>query len=106
MSYCITIREHGCPVVDESDWLMLPAEAGTMVKELCGVYPSQWNGKSAAEMIPVLDAAMKLAQANSAELRQYEGVSFTVETVFDFLMRFHRFCIDHAEYGAVEVDTG
>lgn len=25
MSYCITIREHGCPVVDDSDWLMLPA---------------------------------------------------------------------------------
>lgn len=102
MNYSITIRKADQLVVDESAWLILPSEAGTLIKELCGVYPSQWNGMQAGNVILMLDGALTAIKSNSSDLRDYEGEHFTLETVYEVLRGLHSYCIGYPD-GIIEI---
>lgn len=36
------------------DWINHTSNTAAMIKEVCGSYPSEWNGKRCADMYPVL----------------------------------------------------
>lgn len=69
------------------DWISHTSNTATMMKEVCGSYPSEWNGKRCSDMIPILETATKELRTNSAKYRQYEARNGwgTVETTASFL---------------------
>lgn len=51
------------------DWINHTSNTAAMIKEVCGSYPSEWNGKRCADMYPVL--MQGASDADTAEfLRQ------------------------------------
>lgn len=79
------------------DWINHTSNTAAMIKEVCGSYPSQWNGKRCSDMLPVLTDAIKELQLNSDKYRCFEPDNKwgTVETTISFL---DRICVNCAKY--------
>ncbi len=75
-------------------WINHPASTATMIKEVCGSYPSEWHGKACDSLLPILDNACKLLMSCSQEYRQYETdkVWGTVESTLKFLTDIRNAC--------------
>ena len=72
-----------------SDWISHATSTGNMIKEVCGSYPSEWNGKKCSDMYPVLMQGASLLALHPQKYRQFEPEHrySTVETTIDFLER-------------------
>ena len=72
-----------------SDWISHTTNTGNMIKEVCGSYPPQWNGKKCSEMYPVLIHGISLLTLAPQKYRLLEPeCSYSeVETTIDFLKR-------------------
>ncbi|NCC06737.1 MAG: hypothetical protein EOM30_01515 [Clostridia bacterium] len=76
------------------DWINHTCNTSAMIKEVCGSYPSDWNGKSCEELIPVLDAGVTELMRYSQRYRQFEPSNGwgTVETTIEFLSNILKNC--------------
>ena len=68
-------------------WINHTSNTAAMIKEVCGSYPSMWNGKKCSEMIPMLESGISELEEHSEDYRQYEPGSGwgTVESTISFL---------------------
>ena len=70
-----------------ADWISHSSNTGAMIKEVCGSYPTDWDGKKCADMYPVLMQGVSLLNINPQRYRAFEAGYSTVETTMDFLMK-------------------
>lgn len=74
------------------DWISQSSNAGNMIKEVCGSYPSEWNGKTGKEMYPVLIHGAFLLLSEHSKYRCFEQGYCTVETAAYFLEKVANIC--------------
>ena len=72
-------------VVVGPQWINHTSDTAAMIKEVCGSYPSEWNNKKCAELLPVLTVACEALRAHPENYRQFEAGYGTVETTLKFL---------------------
>lgn len=86
-------------------WINHTSNTAAMIKEVCGSYPSEWNGKKCADMYPVLMQGASLLTINSQKYKAFEPSNGwgTVETTLDFLMKIADNC-DKYPTAALEVE--
>lgn len=79
------------------EWINHTSNTAAMIKEVCGSYPSDWNGKNCSDMITVLENGTKLLRSHSQEYRRYEPSKGwgTVETTIEFLERILTYCKEY-----------
>ena len=68
-------------------FISFTSNTASMIKEVCGSYPSQWGGKKCSDMYPVLMQGASLLNLHPNQYRQYEAPNGwgTVEQTRDFL---------------------
>ena len=68
-----------------------------MIKEVCGSTPSDWAGKIARDLLPILANGIISLRSNSEEYRKYEPDNKwgTVETTINFLEEIEQGCRDN-----------
>ena len=88
------------------DWINHTSNTAAMIKEVCGSYPSEWDGIGCAELAPVLDAGIKELLQHSQRYRQFEPSNGwgTVESTTDFLIRILNNCKTYPT-AVIEVDN-
>ena len=71
------------------DWINHTSNTAAMIKEVCGSYPSEWNGKKCSEMYPILMQGASLLNIHPQQYRLFEPPNGpgTVEATIDFLMK-------------------
>lgn len=76
------------------DWINHTANTAAMIKEVCGSYPSDWNGKNGAELTPILESGTTELRCYSQKYRQFEPMNGwgSVESTLDFLDRILKNC--------------
>ena len=87
------------------DWINHTSNTAAMIKEVCGSYPSEWNGKRCADMYPVLMQGASLLVRYPQRYRQFEPDNHwgTVGTTAEFLMKIADNC-DNFPTAIIEVD--
>lgn len=87
------------------DWINHTSNTATMIKEVCGSYPSQWNGKRCADMYPVLMQGISLLNNHPQRYKQFEAPNGwgTIPQVMDFLSKVADNC-DKFPTAIIEVD--
>lgn len=77
-----------------ADWINHTSNTASMIKEVCGSYPSQWNGKKCSDMLPVLTQGIELLRNNPQKYYHLEpGNGWgTVATTITFLMQIEENC--------------
>lgn len=67
-----------------------------MIKEVCGSFPSDWNGMKCSELLPALSAGCKELRAHCQKYRQFEDKNGwgTVETTLEFLDAIFKVCVE------------
>lgn len=80
-----------------ADWINHTSNTAAMIKEVCGSYPSEWDGKKCADMYPVLVQGIETLRQNPQRFRQFEPDNKwgTVETTIEFLMKIADNCRDY-----------
>lgn len=86
------------------DWINHTTDAGAMIKEVCGSYPSDWNGKSCEELLPILDKGIELLTKYSNRYRCFEPDNRwgSVESTITFLSRIRDNC---KQYPSAKVEV-
>ena len=86
-------------------WINHTSNTSAMIKEVCGSYPSDWNGKRCADMYPVLMQGASLLNLYPQRCRQFEPDNGwgTVESTKDFLMQIADNCYKFPT-AVIEVD--
>ncbi len=76
------------------DWINFTCNTADMIKEVCGSYPSQWDGKRCADMYPVLMQGASLLTNDPEKYRPMQARNGwgTVEQTRDFLRRVAENC--------------
>ena len=87
------------------DWINHTSNTAAMIKEVCGSYPSEWNGKRCADMYPVLMQGASLLCLHPKRYRQFEPGNCwgTVESTAEFLRQIADNC-DKFPTAVIEVD--
>lgn len=87
------------------DWINHTSNTAAMIKEVCGSYPSQWNGKRCADMYPVLMQGISLLNINPSRYKQFEGPDSwsKIPQVIEFLSKVADNC-DKFPTAIIEVD--
>lgn len=69
------------------EWINFTSNTASMIKAVCGSYPSQWNGKRCSEMYPVLMQGASLLTINPKKYKPLEASNGwgTVDQTRDFL---------------------
>lgn len=77
-----------------ADWINHTSNGCSMIKEVCGSYPSAWDGKTAAELLPVLRQGIDLLRQYPQRYRPLEanGGWDTVENTLRFLVQIEENC--------------
>lgn len=88
-----------------ADWINHTSNTANIIKEVCGSYPSQWDGKKCSELIPVLEQGIKLLTDNPQRYYHLEPENGwgTVQTTLSFLIQIANNCINFPT-AYVEVD--
>ena len=86
-------------------WVSHTSNTAAMMKEVCGSYPSDWDGRRCADMYPVLMQGASLLLQYPQRYRQFEpGNGWgTVESTAKFLRRIADNC-DKFPTAVIEVD--
>ena len=71
------------------EFINLTSNVGTLVKEVCGSYPSQWSGKKCSDMYPVIMQEASLLVINPQKYKCFEATNGwgTVGNTADILMK-------------------
>ena len=87
------------------DWINHTSNTGAMIKEVCGSYPSDWDGKKCSEIGPVIRNGANKLLANSQRYRRFEPENKwgTVESTIHFLYKIADNC-DEYPTAILEVD--
>lgn len=87
------------------DWINHTSNTAAMIKEVCGSYPSEWNGKRCADMVPRAHAGRVPAVSASETLPAFEPGNCwgTVESTAEFLRQIADNC-DKFPTAVIEVD--
>ena len=98
MSYGIRFREKPDGsnqwVYVGDEWINLTTNAATLVKEACGLYPSQWNGKKCGTLGPTLMYAATRMRLCPDYYKKFEdpGGWGTVSNTADLLQQIAEVC--------------
>lgn len=78
-------------------WINHTSNTAAMIKEVCGSYPSMWNGMKCSELLPALTTGCKELRAYSQKYRQFEPENGwgTVETTLEFLDAIRKACEEY-----------
>ncbi len=76
------------------DWISIPNGCSTLIREVCGAYPSDWDGAKCSEIFPVLMQGASLLNLNPARYKPLEGASSwcSVRSTCDILMKIADVC--------------
>lgn len=87
------------------DWINHTSNTAAMIKEVCGTYPSEWNGKKCSDMYPVLMQGASLLNLDRRHYRQFEPSNGwgTVDSTIDFLTKIADNCCKFPT-AVIEVD--
>lgn len=87
------------------EWINYTSNTAAMIKEVCGSYPSEWDGKKCVDMYPVLIQGVSLLKKDAMHYRQFEPSNGwgKVETTIDFLMKIADNCNKYPT-AIIEVD--
>lgn len=87
------------------NWINHTSDTAAMIKEVCGSYPSQWNGKRCSEMYPVLMQGISLLVINPQRYKQFESPNSwgKIPQVIEFLTKVADNC-DKFPTAIIEVD--
>lgn len=79
------------------EWINHTSNTSAMIKEVCGSYPSEWDGYTCSELLPILKTGCILLNAHGWQYRQFEDVKGwgTVESTRKFLNDIRRVCEEH-----------
>ena len=79
------------------EWINHTSNTAAMIKEVCGSYPSAWNGMRCSELLPALATGCKELRAYSQKYRQFEPENGwgTVETTLEFLDAIRKACEEY-----------
>jgi len=72
------------------EWINISSDAKTVIKEVCGSYPSSWTGKKCSELYPILmQGASLLNSSNPSKYAVFlpERAYSSIPRIRDFLMR-------------------
>lgn len=80
-----------------ADWINFTSNTAAMIKEACGSYPSEWDGKKCADMYPVLAQGIETLRQSPQRFRQFEPDNKwgTVESTIEFLIKIADNCRDY-----------
>lgn len=59
-----------------SKYMYIDGDAGTFIKELCGEYPSRWDGRKAKDMRVILEYAIRNLLENQKEYEYFSDGKF------------------------------
>lgn len=78
-------------------WLSHTSATGNMIKEVCGSYPSAWNGRKCKDILPILKQGISLLSSFPYNYREYEPENSwgTVETTLKFLEKIAANCEEY-----------
>ena len=87
------------------NWINHTSNTAAMIKEVCGSYPSEWNGKRCSDMYSILMQGTSLLNLQPSKYRQFEPDNKwgTVESTIEFLMNIADNC-DKYPTAIIEVD--
>ena len=70
-----------------ADWINHTSNTAAMIKEVCGSYPSAWDGRTCKDLLPILRSGIELLQRDPDHYRSYEPDNRwgTVESTLEFL---------------------
>lgn len=101
MNYEISFRDKNQYVGDL--WISHPCDAADPIKEVCGVYPSKWDGAKCADLAGPLHEAAGLLLYNVSLRDCYPEAD--IITAAMFLAHVAENCAEHPT-ATVEVDCG
>jgi len=86
-------------------WINYTSNVSTLIKEVCGSYPSYWNGKRCADIYPVLKRGADLLTQCPQMYRQFEPANGwgSVEGTLEFLKNIISVCLEYP-LAVIEVD--
>ena len=98
MSYDVNfiIKHEHCEYVGDK-WISHTSKTAEMMKEVCGSWPSTWDGMRCADMYPILMQGIALLKDNPERYRHLEAGNGwgTVETTINFLSQIAENCQKH-----------
>lgn len=94
MEYDISFGLPDSSTDPDAVWFCYPVQSGSMIKEVCGHYPSEWAGTRCADLQPVLERAVQMLTESPQTYRIFEdpAARITVENTTDFLDRLCTCC--------------
>ena len=83
MNYEVSFRNAEGQYVGDL-WVSHTTESANLIKEVCGVFPSSWNGRKGKELSSVLNETAGLLVFNDTLRRCYPGelIASTAEFLF------------------------
>ena len=99
MSYDVRLADPRSGKTVSDDWINHTSNTAGMIKEVCGSYPSQWIGKTGAELLPALRRGILLLENEPKRYKLFEAPNCwgTVSSTCDFLKRVARECMAHPD---------
>ncbi|MCM1271940.1 MAG: hypothetical protein NC247_15170, partial [Ruminococcus flavefaciens] len=85
-------------LIDVGDeWINHTDATSAMIKDVCGSYPSFWNGQKALELLPLIVNGINLLKENTAKYKQFETDSGwgSIESTIDFLESVRKNCEEY-----------
>ena len=76
------------------EWINYTTNSAPMIKEVCGSYPSRWNGMKAADLLPVVEQGLRALRSDPDAYRYLEPANGwgSVEGTITFLDRIRANC--------------
>lgn len=76
------------------DWVVIPQRADSLLREVCGSYPSDWDGKKCSDISIALAKGVALLSLNPTKYKTLEGdcVWCNVNSIRDLLTKIVRMC--------------
>ena len=81
------------------EWINYTTNSAPMIKEVCGSYPSRWDGMKAADLLPVVEQGLRALRSDPDAYRYLEPANGwgSVENTITFLNRIRDNCVQFPE---------
>lgn len=78
------------------EWISYTTNTAAMIKEVCGSYPSRWDGMRAAELLPIAEQGLRALRADPGTYRYLEPPRGwgSVEDIINFFDRIRAGCAE------------
>lgn len=78
-------------------WINYTSNVSTLIKEVCGYYPTYWNGKCCSDVYPAIQQGIELLTQHPQMYRQFEPANGwgSVEGTLEFLKNIADVCREY-----------